>query len=580
VTRAESSTGEAGSAEGERGTAPRRTGGVDVVGRHRRLVRRTLLIGIMTGVSRILGYVREFLSAALFGASSPAFDAFITAWRVPNLFRRLLGEGAVSTALQTTLTEVDADHGEETGRRVFWSVFALAFWILCATCALIMGLVLLMGDSMPLTGWRWLGASPSAVRELTLRLTPYLLFICLAGLASGALAVRGRFRGTSAGAVAMNLVAIGTLVWMAQRHGWSGPSPADGPPGMERHLAMTRFFSWGLVVSGVVQLVLLVPELAASGLLRRRSPSRGSDVGLPVRPAQVLRASVPLALGAAIYQVNVMIDGLMAQGLLAEGGATTYYYANRIQQLPLALVATSATSAVFPALKALAHSGDRAGFRRLHRRTQMAILSVALPATAGLVALAGPICSVLLEHGEFDASGAARTAQGLATLALALAPAGAAGLLSRTLFALGDFRTPVVVSIWMLALNVPANLVFVVGFDLDVAGLALATSLVSALNAWALLRALALRMPAQGNGTAEVRADLLKLGLASAACGGAAWLAQRALAPRWGAGIGLAAAILCGITTYVLLSGLLKAPGWSLIRERLQRARAPSNRPS
>jgi putative peptidoglycan lipid II flippase len=349
---------------------------------------------------------------------------------------------------------------------------------------------------------------------------------------------------------------------------------------MERHLAMTRFFSWGLVISGVVQLVLLVPELAASGLLRRREPSHASEGGLPVRPVQVLRASVPLALGAAIYQVNVMIDGLMAQGLLAEGGATTYYYANRIQQLPLALVATSATSAVFPALKALAHSGDRAGFRRLHRRTQMAILSVALPAAAGLVALAAPICSVLLEHGEFDANGAARTAEGLAGLALALAPAGAAGLLSRTLFALGDFSTPVVVSGWMLALNVAANLLFVVGFGLDVAGLALATSLVSTVNAWALLRALAQRMPAQGNGAAEVRTDLLKLGLASAACGGAAWLVQQALAPRWGAGTGLAAAILCGITTYVILSGLMKAPGWSLIRERLQRVRATSNRPS
>src|SRR5262245_14874379 len=96
--------------------SPPKSAEVDIVRRHRRLVQRTALISGLTLLSRIFGYGREYLSAVLFGDHSPIYDAFVTAWRVPNLFRRLLGEGAVSTALQTSMTEAEGDHGEEAGR--------------------------------------------------------------------------------------------------------------------------------------------------------------------------------------------------------------------------------------------------------------------------------------------------------------------------------------------------------------------------------------------------------------------------------------------------------------------------------
>ncbi len=561
--------------------------GVDVVGRHKRLVRRTVLISAWTAVSRLLGYGRELLAAILFGSNSPAFDAFITAWRIPNLFRRLLGEGAVSTALQTTQTEVEADHGEAAGRELFLGVARLALWILVGLCALIMGGVSLMRDTMPGTGWNWLGKNPQAVRELTLLVTPYLIFICLAGLAAGALAVRGKFRGSSAGAGAMNLVAIATLLWMGWRYGWSGPSPLDGEQGLERHMGMARVFSYGLVFSGLVQLAMLVPELASSGLLGAKkrtsgSPGRKGHPGAAeaeIRPAAgtssaspmgVLRSSVPLAMGAAIYQVNVMIDGLMAQGLLTEGGPTTYYYANRIQQLPLALVATAATNAVFPALKALAHSGDRAGFFGLHRRTNLGVLCIAMPAAAGLAFLALPISRVLLEHGEFDSQGAARTASALTALALALPAIGAAGLTTRSLYALGDFRTPVVIAGWLLVANVLANLLFVVGLDMDVAGLALATTLAAwanvGLQSFALQKHFPTRSPL--NSAPSTAVEIAKLVGASSACGTAAWIAQRALSSWASQGIALAVAIACGIIAYVGSSALIGAPAWGLAKER------------
>src|SRR5688572_2431832 len=114
------------------------SGGADVVGRHKRLVARTALIAGFTALSRVLGYGREALTAALFGDKSDVYDAFVTAWRIPNLFRRLLGEGAVSTSLQTGMTELDADRGDAAGRALMWETLRLALWILIGVCAVVM----------------------------------------------------------------------------------------------------------------------------------------------------------------------------------------------------------------------------------------------------------------------------------------------------------------------------------------------------------------------------------------------------------------------------------------------------------
>ena len=146
------------------------TRGADLVGRHRGLFGRTALVSGLTLVSRVLGYVREMISAALFGDRSAVYDAFITAWRVPNLFRRFLGEGALGTSFQTALTEVDGNHGEETGRRLFLDTLRLATLILVGLCLVVMGLARLVPDEMPFTGWRWLGADPEPVRDLVGRL--------------------------------------------------------------------------------------------------------------------------------------------------------------------------------------------------------------------------------------------------------------------------------------------------------------------------------------------------------------------------------------------------------------------------
>ncbi|MEM7515896.1 MAG: murein biosynthesis integral membrane protein MurJ, partial [Planctomycetota bacterium] len=425
--------------------------------------------------------MREMLSAYLFGDSSGIYDAFITAWRVPNLFRRFLGEGALSTSLQTALTEVDGDQGLDAGRRLFQETLWLVTWVLFAICALVMVLVTLVPAEMPWTGWAWLGEDPAEVRELTVRVMPFCLLICLSAAVGGALQVRGHFGSPAWAPAIFNVAWIGTLLAIGSYFGFQ--TDLEGEALAAHHFEMTKSLAWGVLGAGVIQLFVQVPALLRTGLIGRVRQGAASGVqkalSMKRSAGSVLKTSAPLALGAAVYQVNVMVDGLMAESLLPPGGPTLHYYANRLQQFPLALIAIAATSAVFPSLKALGHRGQLKELRSLHDSTQLAISFVALPASLGLFLLAQPIVQVSLEHGAFGAEGVRRTSDALRALSLAILPAGATGLVARTYYALGDFRTPVQVSIVALTLNVALNVVFIVGFGFDVSGLAWATAITS-----------------------------------------------------------------------------------------------------
>ena len=178
---------------------------MDVVGRHRGLLLRTAIVSLLTLGSRLLGFVRETLTASIFGHASPVNDAFVTAWRVPNLFRSLLGEGAMSTSLQTALTREDGERGLAAGRRLFWALARVVGLIALGLCAAVMLGAWLLPDTMPFTGWAWLGADPEPVRELVVRLMPFVIFVCLAAVVGGALQVRGHFASTALAPVLMNL---------------------------------------------------------------------------------------------------------------------------------------------------------------------------------------------------------------------------------------------------------------------------------------------------------------------------------------------------------------------------------------
>lgn len=540
--------------------------GADVVGRHTKLVRRTALVSALTLASRALGYVRESLAAAIFGDRSPINDAFVTAWRIPNLFRSLMGEGAMATAMQSALTRTDAQHGEEAGRRLFLAILRTVAWFSAVFCAIGMLIVLVMPDTMPVTGWAWLGADPGPVRELTARMLPFVVFACLAAVAGGALHVRGHFLAPSLGPVVMNVAWVGALAWVATQH---ARDLAHGPPVLDAQLAMARELATLVLVCGVLLVIVQIPALRANGLLGARpgvvpSPrARWRDVWA------ILRDSAPLAVGAAVYQVNVLVDGFMAESLLANGGPTALYYATRLQQLPLSLVSIAATSAVFPALTALGHVRDMRGLRKLHDETHMAIAFLAIPATIGLFVFAEPIVAACFQHGAFGAEGVARTTDGLRALTFAILPAGAAGLVARTRYALGDFAGPVRIAVGMLVLNTVLNLALVRGFGLDVGGLGIATAITSWGNLallWPGLRRLGAPPTIAGLGRRLARTAVV----AAAACG-IGWLAWRFALGSLHPIAAVVAAIGFSATTYILAMALLRAPELTNLRAQLAR---------
>lgn len=536
------------------------------------------MISGFTLLSRVLGLIREVVASALFGSNSGIYDAFITAWRVPNLFRRFLGEGALSTSFQTALTAVDADHGEKAGATLFWRTLKMLAGLLVGLCLVIMALVYLAPDRMPGTGWPWLGEDPGAVRELTLRLMPFVVLVCISALFTGALHVRGSFAAPAVAPAAMNVLWILALLGIAMQFGWYGKSPAApgelGLEGQARHLEMTRWLAWAVLFSGVVQLAVQVPALRATGLLAGGTRQARLPDDSP-RPLDVLKRATPLAFGAAVYQINVMVDGLMAEGLLADGGPTLHYLANRVQQFPIALVAIAATSAVFPALQALGHKRDLPALRKLHDQTHLAIAAVAIPAACGLFALARPVIEVLFERGSFGSDGVARATPALQALCVAILPAGATGLIARTYYAMGDFLTPVKISVGMLLLNVLLNTWFLVGMGMDVEGLAAATAITSALNATALLPGLTRRLGLP-RASVPMFGTLVKILVASVVAALCAHMAEAALDDIVGRTVALGIAIVVGGVSYVVAGLLFGIDVVRTIARKFLRRKTPS----
>jgi putative peptidoglycan lipid II flippase len=362
------------------------------------------------------------------------------------------------------------------------------------------------------------------------------------------------------------VVWIATLVAIGVASGWGN----DVGESVQGQWELARWLAWGLLLGGAVQLALHVPPLARFGL-------SGDTGGERADAWQVLRATGPLVLGAAIYQINVMIDTQMANSLLRPGGASVVYYANRLQQFPMALIATAAVNAVFPLLNAHGHLGERAKVRALHDRTQLAMLFLALPAATGMVALALPIASVCYEHGNFGLDGTLRTAEGLRCLAFGLVPAGAAALASRVFVAMGDLRTPVRIAIWMLILNATLNLLCVVGLGFDVAGLTLSTAVTAWINlAWLLLRMrTTLGLPAADP---ALRTRIGKIVVAALVCALAAFAAQRGVAAAIGrAGAleargslaALVAGLASGAVSFALAARALAIPEWEEMVRRI-----------
>lgn len=483
------------------------------------MLRSSAALATATLASRVLGLARELVYARFMG-DGPVAGAFKLAFQIPNLFRRLLGEGALSAAF-IPLFKYKETH---ESRAAMWQAANATLSGLVVVTATLVGLgMLLVSLVLWFTGpgWARAGAAvfpPVALSEdvrLMLRLLrlmlPYLVLVCLAALCIGMLNARGYFFVPALGATLLNVVMIASVWWLAPRFG----------PTLE-----TQIFALGVgvLIAGVAQFAFQLPLLFREGFrLRWVPPWRDPTV------REVVRRMGPGVVGVAAYQLNVTIIMLVSYGVDRHVVAS-FDYAVRLMEFPQGLVGISLATYLLPTLSGLAAQKKYPEFRATLRQGLAYALVVNLPAAALLVALAEPIIRLLFQGGLFDLAATRRTTLALTCLAPGLAAFSAVNLLVRAFYALGDTLTPMRISLFCLGLNLVLSLWWV--GPLRQAGLGLANTATSVINVWLLTRALRLKLRTLDFG--ELRARLRVLIPAALLAGGVAWFGAVGWARQFG----------------------------------------------
>jgi putative peptidoglycan lipid II flippase len=437
---------------------------------HGHLVRSAGTIGAWTGLSRVLGFIRDLVIAAAFGTGLAA-EAFVVSFRIPNLLRDLVGEGATNAAFVPVLTECRQKDPDR-----FWRLAATLFWTMTGVLLALSALGMLFTEQIvALIAPGFLDSADPEKFPLTVRLTrvifPYLFLIGLSALAMGILHTLKEFKSSAFGPALLNLSLIVAGVWFERTYG---------------PMALVV----AVLVGGVLQLACQVWPLSRAGF--RFAPAGGD--GEYTR--KIGRLLVPRALGSALYQINVFVDSVLAsfERVVGSGGQSALYYSNRLFQLPLAIFGIALAQAALPTFSAQMVSGDREGFRGAFSVTMRSVLFVALPASTGLVVLARPIVRVLFEHGRFDAYSTSITSSALFFYAFGLVSCCFIKILVNAFYAMQDTRTPVRTMLVSVAFNVVMSLLLM--HPLGVGGLALASTLSATLNGVLLYRALSRRVGA------------------------------------------------------------------------------------
>jgi putative peptidoglycan lipid II flippase len=462
------------------------------------LARSAGLIGAATMTSRVLGLVRDQVMAVLFGAGDQ-MDAFNVAFRIPNLVRDLFAEGAMSAAFVPTFTRRLTQEGRESA----WRLGSLVINALILTT----GAIVLLGIAFagPISQWYASAyASVPGKLELTVTLTrvmfPFLTMVAVAAALMGMLNSLHRFFVPALAPALFNVLAIVCTVGLAFL------MPKIGLP-------MIMAPAIGVVAGGLGQVAAQWPLLRREGFRYQRVVDF-RDEGL----RQVLLLMGPAVIGLAAVQVNVLINTILATDE-GTGAVSALNFAFRVMYMPIGLFGVSIATAVLPAISRHAARENLAEMRDTVSNGLRLMLMLNVPATFGLVALAAPIIALIFQHGRFTAADTAATAAALICYAPGLVGYSVVKIAVPSFYALRDSRTPVVVSIATMGVNILLNLtlVKVLGFK----GLALGTAVAAIFNAVVLLVLLRTRLG--GLDGRRIATALVKITLASLAMAGAAW---------------------------------------------------------
>ena len=476
-----------------------------------RMLKASGVVGLATLSSRVLGLAREIVYARFMG-DTPVASAFKLAFQIPNLFRRLLGEGALTAAFIPVFK-----HQEKTeGEAAMWRAGNAALSALVVVAAVVVGVgVLLVSAVLAAAQTRWTGGGHEVFAPLPwpilsddtmlmlrlLRLMfPYLWLVCLAALCMGMLNARGHFLIPALGATTLNVVMIASVLLLAP---WFGRT------------LETQVFALGVgvLVAGLAQFTFQLPTLVKEGFrFHWVSPWRNDTV------REVARRMVPATIGVAAFQINVLLI-MLAAYWVDKHIVAAFDYAVRLMEFPQGIVGISLATYLLPTLSGLAAEKQYPEFRATLRQGLSYMMVLNFLASVLLVVLAEPIVRLLFERGSFTEASTLRTASALLCLAPGLVAFSAVNLLARAFYALGDTKTPMLVSVFCLALNLFMAL-WLVG-PLRQAGLGAANTITAAVNAWLLARGL--RRKLKTLDMPGLRANAFSLLGATIVAGGTAW---------------------------------------------------------
>lgn len=424
------------------------------------IAKNAAVVGGATLLSRILGFLRDLIIAFALGAG-PLADAFFVAFRLPNLLRRLFGEGSLTMAFVPVFTRLREEDGEPEAHAFARSVL---FWLVCILGTLCLGAGVLARPIVLLVapGFADDPQLMAVTADLVRICFPYILFISGVALCMGILNASGRFLAPALAPCALNIALIAAaLTGVAM--GWSVP----------------HCLAWGVIAAGFLQWLMQQPSLRGAGFSWRGPWSlRHPGVG---RTAKLM---LPTVFGAAVYQINIIIGTVLAS-FLATGSISYLYYADRLVQFPLGVFGVAVSTAALPSLSALAARGEMDDFKDTLNAGLRLTLFISLPAAAGLIGLAEPIVGLLFGRGAFGGAAVAATAWALIGYGVGLPAFAVVRPLVSAYYALGDTRTPVKAAVISLLVYVAAGIGLMQ--VIDHVGLALATTIASWVNAAMLL---------------------------------------------------------------------------------------------
>lgn len=506
------------------------------------LLRSTAVVGGFTMLSRVLGFARDVVFARYFGAGAGT-DAFFVAFKIPNFMRRLFAEGAFSQAFIPVLSEYRAQRSSEESRALVSAVAGTLGGFLLVLSALgMLAAPLLVGLFAP--GFVDNGAKFELTSEL-LRITfPYILFISLTALAGGILNTWGRFAIPAVTPIWLNITLI-TAALLSDR--FEVPVVA---------------LAWGVFAAGLIQLVFQLPFLARLGLLARPVWGWSRD-GVQ----RIIRLMIPAIFGSSVAQINLLLDTVIAS-FLVTGSVSWLYYSDRLVEFPHGVFGIALSTVILPSLSVRHAESDPEAFSRTLDWALRWVVLIGLPATVGLILLAGPILTTLFQYGKFTPHDVRMASLSLMAYALGLLGFILVKVLAPGFYARQDTRTPVRIGIYAMVSNMAMNVIFVVpmamaGFEGPHAGLALATAVSAFINAGLLFRGL--RREGVYRPEPGWWAFALKIAAATAVMGGLLWwlggeldLWLQAKLPERGLRLG---ALICGAgIVYFALLPLLRVP--------------------